>query len=58
MGSIARADNWPGQALGEPVFNLLVRDEFIGWDVRLRELRLASVLDAYVAGPSRLTHSY
>jgi Druantia protein DruA len=37
-------------ALGDPVFNLRVRDSWVGWDVRAREIRLASVLDAYVVG--------
>jgi hypothetical protein len=37
-------------ALGDPVFNLRVRDENIGWDVRDREQRLVNVLDAYVLG--------
>lgn len=37
-------------ALGDPVFNLNVRDEWIGWDVRTREERLVNVMDAYVLG--------
>lgn len=37
-------------ALGDPVFNLRVRDEHIGWGVRDREERLVNVLDAYVLG--------
>lgn len=37
-------------ALGDPVFNLRVRDEWIGWDVRDREERLVNVMDAYVLG--------
>ena len=37
-------------ALGDPVFNLKVRDEDIGWNVRDREQRLVNVLDAYVLG--------
>jgi len=35
-------------ALGDPVFNLRIRDEFIGWDVRQREERLVNIMDAYV----------
>jgi uncharacterized protein DUF4338 len=34
----------------DPVFNLRTRDEWIGWDVRDREKRLACVMDAYVLG--------
>lgn len=37
-------------ALGDPVFNMRVRDQAIGWDVRDREKRLVNVLDAYVLG--------
>jgi hypothetical protein len=37
-------------ALGDPVFNMKVRDEAIGWSVRDREERLVNVLDAYVLG--------
>jgi Domain of unknown function (DUF4338) len=37
-------------ALGDPVFNLRVRDENVGWGVRDREQRLVNVLDAYVLG--------
>jgi hypothetical protein len=37
-------------ALGDPVFNLRVRDSWIGWGVREREQRLVGVLDAYVVG--------
>jgi hypothetical protein len=37
-------------ALGDPVFNLKCRDEWIGWDVHQRRKRLAFVLDAYVLG--------
>ncbi|MCS6805945.1 MAG: DUF4338 domain-containing protein [Acidobacteriota bacterium] len=37
-------------ALGDPVFNLRVRDEWIGWNVKQREERLVNVLDAYVLG--------
>ena len=36
--------------LTDPVFNLRVRDSWIGWDVRDREQRLAHVMDAYVLG--------
>ena len=34
----------------DPVFNLRTRDQWIGWTVRDREKRLASVMDAYVLG--------
>lgn len=37
-------------ALGDPVFNLKCRDDWIGWDVHQRRQRLAFVLDAYVLG--------
>ena len=37
-------------AIGDPVFNLSVRDEHIGWDVRARTQRLVNILDAYVLG--------
>ena len=37
-------------ALGDPVFNLKVRDELIGWGVKDRGKRLVNVLDAYVLG--------
>lgn len=37
-------------ALGDPVFNLKVRDLWIGWGVRDREERLVNVMDAYVLG--------
>jgi hypothetical protein len=37
-------------ALGDPVFNLKVRDEVIGWNVFDRGKRLVDVLDAYVLG--------
>lgn len=37
-------------ALGDPVFNLKVRDETIGWTVEDREKRLVNILDAYVLG--------
>lgn len=36
--------------LTDPVFNLRVRDSWVGWDVRGREKRLAHVMDAYVLG--------
>ena len=39
--------------LTDPVFNLRVRDSWIGWDVRDREKRLAHVMDAYVLGAVR-----
>ncbi len=37
-------------ALGDPVFNLRVRDDWIGWTVGRRKLRLVNVMDAYVLG--------
>jgi hypothetical protein len=37
-------------ALGDPVFNLAVRDEFIGWSAQERSDRLVDVMDAYVLG--------
>src|SRR5581483_9221270 len=37
-------------ALGDPVFNLSVRDNLIGWDSHDRIERLVGILDAYVLG--------
>lgn len=37
-------------ALGDPVFNLSVRDDLVGWTSRDRSKRLVNVLDAYVLG--------
>jgi hypothetical protein len=37
-------------ALGDPVFNLRVRDQRIGWNSAGREKRLINVMDAYVLG--------
>lgn len=37
-------------AIGDPVFNLKVRDERIGWDSKARGERLVNVMDAYVLG--------
>lgn len=37
-------------ALGDPVFNLSVRDDLIGWTSGDRTLRLVNILDAYVLG--------
>ena len=37
-------------ALGDPVFNMSVRDEYIGWDAEQRRQRLVNVMDAYVLG--------
>jgi len=37
-------------ALGDPVFNLRCRDQWIGWNVIQRKERLSFVLDAYVLG--------
>ena len=35
-------------AIGDPVFNLSVRDNLIDWDARARGERLVNVMDAYV----------
>ncbi len=37
-------------AIGDPVFNLSVRDQYIGWSVEDRTKRLVNILDAYVLG--------
>ncbi len=37
-------------ALGDPVFNLTARDDWIGWDAQARKDRLIHVMDAYVVG--------
>lgn len=37
-------------ALGDPVFNLRVRDDIIGWNSRQRADRLVHTMDAYVLG--------
>ncbi len=37
-------------ALGDPVFNLSVRDNWIGWDHKKRAERLYNVMDLYVVG--------
>lgn len=37
-------------AIGDPVFNLSVRDNLIGWDVKDRGERLVNIMDAYVLG--------
>jgi len=37
-------------AIGDPVFNLSVRDKLIGWDVHDRADRLVNIMDAYVLG--------
>ena len=37
-------------AIGDPVFNLSVRDKLIGWDVHDRGARLVNMMDAYVLG--------
>lgn len=37
-------------ALTDPVFNLRMRDTWVGWDVRARERMLAHVMDACVLG--------
>jgi len=37
-------------AIGDPVFNLAVRDKHVGWDLDARTERLVDILDAYVLG--------
>lgn len=37
-------------ALGDPVFNLRVRDRWIGWSTEAREARISSVMDLFVCG--------
>lgn len=37
-------------ALGDPVFNLAVRDAWVGWSVDQRKEKLVNVMDAYVLG--------
>lgn len=37
-------------AIGDPVFNLSVRDNLIGWNVDQRSARLVNIMDAYVLG--------
>jgi len=37
-------------AIGDPVFNLSVRDNLIDWDAQARGKRLVNVMDAYVLG--------
>ncbi len=37
-------------AIGDPVFNLAVRDNLIGWDAQDRRARLVNIMDAYVLG--------
>lgn len=37
-------------AIGDPVFNLSVRDNLIEWDVQARGERLVNIMDAYVLG--------
>lgn len=37
-------------ALGDPVFNLRARDNWIGWSVADRKARLVNVMDAFVVG--------
>jgi hypothetical protein len=37
-------------AIGDPVFNLAVRDNLIGWNVDDRRNRLVNLMDAYVLG--------
>jgi hypothetical protein len=37
-------------ALGDPVFNLSVRDKYIGWSSEDRKQRLVGMLDAFVLG--------
>lgn len=37
-------------ALGDPVFNLAVRDAWIGWNSEERKEKLVNIMDAYVLG--------
>jgi len=37
-------------AIGDPVFNLSVRDNLIEWDAQARRERLVNIMDAYVLG--------
>ncbi|WRH52545.1 DUF4338 domain-containing protein [Pseudomonas aeruginosa] len=37
-------------AIGDPVFNLAVRDRFIDWNTHDRSARLVNLMDAYVLG--------
>ena len=37
-------------AIGDPVFNLAVRDKLIGWDSKDKSSRLVNLMDAYVLG--------
>ncbi|HEX2255741.1 MAG TPA: Druantia anti-phage system protein DruA [Afifellaceae bacterium] len=37
-------------AIGDPVFNLAVRDNLIGWSAQDRGARLVNIMDAYVLG--------
>ena len=37
-------------AIGDPVFNLSVRDNLIGWNAQDRRERLVNIMDAYVLG--------
>ena len=37
-------------AIGDPVFNLSVRDRLIGWNAQERGSRLVNIMDAYVLG--------
>ncbi len=37
-------------AIGDPVFNLSVRDKLIGWNSHDRRARLVNIMDAYVLG--------
>lgn len=37
-------------AIGDPVFNLSVRDKLIDWDAQARRERLVNIMDAYVLG--------
>jgi len=36
--------------LGDPVFNLAVRDQWIGWDTEARRNHLSNVMDAFILG--------
>ena len=46
----AHNDKLIGLLIGDPVFNLAVRDKLIGWNAADRGERLVNILDAYVLG--------
>jgi hypothetical protein len=60
MASAGDSGTWSGTnttgkligiiAIGDPVFNLSVRDTLIDWDAQARRDRLVNIMDAYVLG--------